>query len=68
MMTDNWFDETTDNALTADERNFYKVEKWTRGGTKVDQLLCAGNSLDKARDIFAAAVRHRGADMCFSVI
>ena len=34
-----WSDETTDNPLYADDRNFYKVEKWTRDGTKVDRLL-----------------------------
>ena len=39
----------------ADERNFYKAEKWTKDGQKVDRLLYAGNNLDKARDIFAEA-------------
>jgi hypothetical protein len=29
-----WSDEETDNPLLADDRNFYKVEKWTRDGTK----------------------------------
>jgi hypothetical protein len=33
------------NQVFADARNFYKVEKWTRDGTKVDSLLYAGNSL-----------------------
>jgi hypothetical protein len=33
-------DKETDNRLYADDRNFYKVEKWTRDGTKVDNLLC----------------------------
>ena len=42
-------DEETDDPHYADRRNFYKVEKWTRDGTKVDSLLYAGNSLDKAR-------------------
>jgi hypothetical protein len=37
----------------------YKVEKWTRDGMKVDSLLYAGNNLDKARDIFAKAIKHR---------
>jgi hypothetical protein len=54
-----WSDEETDNLLYADERDFYKVEKWTRDGTKVDSLLYAGNNLDKARKIFSAAVEHR---------
>jgi hypothetical protein len=35
----------------------YKVEKWTRDGMKVDSLLYAGNNLDKARDIFAKAIK-----------
>jgi hypothetical protein len=45
--------------LVADVRNFYKVEKWTRDNTKVDSLFYAGNNLDKARDIFAKAIKHR---------
>jgi hypothetical protein len=57
----NWSDETTDDPLHADERNFYKVEKWTKDGTKVDSLLYAGNNLDKARKLFAEAVKHRPA-------
>jgi hypothetical protein len=36
-------DEETDNPLHADDRNFYKLEKWTRDGAKVDRLLYAGN-------------------------
>jgi hypothetical protein len=54
-----WSEEETDNAFVADERNFYKVEKWTRDGSKVDSLLYAGNNLDKARDVFAKAIKHR---------
>lgn len=54
-----WSDEETDNPLLADDRNFYKVEKWTRDGTKVDSLLYAGNNLEKAREIFAQAIKHR---------
>ena len=48
-----------DSATYADDRNFYKVEKWTRDGTKVDHLLYAGNSLRKAQAAFARAVKHR---------
>jgi hypothetical protein len=54
-----WSDEETDDPLYADDRNFYKVEKWTKDGTKVDSLLYAGNNLDKARDIFAQSIKHR---------
>ena len=58
-MTDDWSDEQTKDPLVADVPNFYKVEKWTRDDTKVDSLLYAGNSLDKARDVFAKAIKHR---------
>jgi hypothetical protein len=54
-----WSDQETHDPLYADDRNFYKVEKWTRDGSKVDSLLYAGNNLDKARDIFAQAIKHR---------
>jgi len=52
-------DEETLNPLKADDRNFYKVEKWTKDGTKVDRMLYAGSNLDKARKVFAAAIKHR---------
>jgi hypothetical protein len=54
-----WIDEETDNPLLADDRNYYKVEKWTRDGMKVEDLLYAGNNLDKARSIFERTVKHR---------
>jgi hypothetical protein len=54
-----WSDEETNDPLVADVRNFYKVEKWTRDGEKVDSLLYAGDNLDKTRDIFANAIKHR---------
>ena len=54
-----WSEEETDSALLADDRNFYKVEKWTTDGTKVDRLLYTGNNLKKAQEIFAAAIQHR---------
>jgi hypothetical protein len=52
-------DEETDEPLVADHRNYYKVEKWTKDGAKVDRMLYAGSRLDKARDVFAKAVKHR---------
>jgi len=55
----NWSDEQIDNPLLADDRNYFKVEKWTKDGTKVDRMLYAGKDLDKARDIFAQAIKHR---------
>jgi hypothetical protein len=53
------FHEVTDSAIYADDRNFYKVEKWTRDGSKVDKLLYAGNSLESARAVFGYALKHR---------
>jgi hypothetical protein len=54
-----WSDEETNDPLVADVRNFYKVEKWTRDGMKVDRMLYGGNNLDKAREVFDSAIRHR---------
>jgi hypothetical protein len=51
--------EETNDPVIADHRNFYKVEKWTKDGSRVDHMLYAGSSLDKAREIFAAAIHHR---------
>src|SRR5262245_44894520 len=46
-------DEETDNSSYADDRPFYKLEKWTKDGAKVDRLLCAGNDLDRGRIVIA---------------
>jgi hypothetical protein len=54
-----WSDEETDNPLRADDCNFYKLEKWTKDGTKIERLLFAGNNLEKARELFAEAVKYR---------
>jgi hypothetical protein len=54
-----WSDEETDEPLLADHRNFYKVEKWSRDGQRVERMLFAGNSLDRARAIFQAEARRR---------
>ena len=48
-------DDEIDNPNLADERNYYKVEKWTRDGMKVDRPLYAG---DKALKLFAEAIKH----------
>jgi hypothetical protein len=37
--------ETTTDADYANQRNFYKVELWTKDDQRVEQLLHAGNSL-----------------------
>jgi hypothetical protein len=42
-----------------DRRNFYKVERWSRDGLRIDLMLYAGNNLDKVREIFQRAVKHR---------
>jgi hypothetical protein len=34
------------------------VEKWTKAG-RIERMLYAGSNLDKARQIFGAAVKHR---------
>jgi hypothetical protein len=56
---DDWSDEETADPLYADDRNFYKVEKWTKDGSRVERMLYAGSNLDKARELFAAAIKHR---------
>jgi hypothetical protein len=58
-MNNDWSNEQTDNALYADDRNFYKVEKWTKDGLHVTDLLYAGNNLERAREIFTAATKTR---------
>jgi hypothetical protein len=54
-----WSDEETDDPRYADRRNFYKVEKWSRDGMRVVELLFAGNNLDKARRIFERTHKDR---------
>ena len=55
----NWSDEETDDPHYADRRNFYKVEKWSRDGLRVELMLYGGNSLDKARRVFERTVKQR---------
>ena len=59
IIVPNWSDEETDNPFRADDRNFYKVEKWSKDGMKIERMLYAGNNLDKARKLFAEAIKHR---------
>jgi hypothetical protein len=42
-----WSSEETDDPVHADRRNFYKVEKWSRDGLRIELMLYAGNSLVK---------------------
>ncbi|MGC1354392.1 MAG: hypothetical protein WA851_01130 [Xanthobacteraceae bacterium] len=55
-----WSNGETENPLLADDRNFYKLEKWTKDGMKVGCMLYAGNNLDEARELFAEAIKRRG--------
>jgi hypothetical protein len=59
MVMSKWSDEETNEPLLADHRNHYKVEKWTKDGSRVERMLYAGSNLDKAREVFAAAIYHR---------
>jgi hypothetical protein len=34
----NWSDEETDEPLVSDHRNYYKVEKWSRDGQRVERM------------------------------
>jgi hypothetical protein len=43
----------------ADCSDPYTLEKWTKDGAKVDGVLYAGNNLDKARELFQQAIKHR---------
>jgi hypothetical protein len=46
--------EVTDPPLLAEDPNFHKVERWTRDGLHITDLLYAGNDVEKAQDL------HRG--------
>ena len=61
MSANDWSEEQTDDPLHADRRNFYKVEKWSRDGQRVTELLFAGSSLDKAKRVFDRWAKHRPA-------
>jgi hypothetical protein len=51
-----WSDEETDDPLYADQRNFYKVELWTKDEQRIERMLFAGSNLDKARRLFAGFI------------
>jgi hypothetical protein len=55
-------EETTTDPHYANDRNFFKVELWTPDDLHVERMLYAGNSLDRAREIFGDYARHRPAD------
>jgi hypothetical protein len=52
----NWSDEQTDQPLIVIST---KVEKWSRDGQRVTELLFAGSSLDKAKRVFDRWAKHR---------
>jgi hypothetical protein len=41
--------EETNDPLIADHRNFYKVEKWIKNGTKVTCCMPAGSGTKRLR-------------------
>ena len=43
-------DEETDEPLIANDRNYYKVGKWTKDGSKVERMLYAGSNLEETDD------------------
>jgi hypothetical protein len=47
--TADWAIEETDNSLYADERNFYKVEKWSKDDQCIDCMLWAGANATRPR-------------------
>jgi hypothetical protein len=59
LISDPAVHEETDDPKYADDRMFYKVEKWTRDGTTVDRMLYAGNNLERACELFLDAIKHR---------
>jgi hypothetical protein len=52
-------DKQTDDPAYADERDFYKVEAWSRDDELMVMMLFAGSSFDRAREIFEAEVKRR---------
>lgn len=60
MAEDDPFAEETDDPVKANERNFYKVERWDDHG-HITAMAYAGNRLDKAKAIFDAECAGRPA-------
>jgi len=52
-----WTEEETDNQVCVDTRAFFQVEEWTADDLHVARVIYARNRLDKAHDIFGAAIR-----------
>ena len=58
-MADDWTHQQTEKRGVCRPTQLYRVEKWTKDGSKVDRLLYAGNDLDMARELFREAVSQR---------
>lgn len=58
-MTDPFGHEATDDPHYANERNFYKLEQWSEDDQHVVRMIYAGNSLDRAKAEFSAAIARR---------
>jgi hypothetical protein len=57
---DSWGDQETTDPIDADNRAFFKVERWSKDGhDHIEEMLFAGNRLEKARTVFADAVKRR---------
>ena len=54
-----WSDEETDDPTHADRRNFYKVEKWSRDGQRVVDMLFAVERMTKHRPRIRLTIRQR---------
>ena len=57
-MSEHWPEEQTDDPHRADQRNFYKVEKWSRDGLHIEAMLYAGSNLNRAQAIFINLVKY----------
>jgi hypothetical protein len=55
-------EETTDDPVVADVRNFFKVELWTPDD-RVERMLYAGSNLYRARKIFVSQIGCRPGSM-----
>lgn len=58
-MSGHWSEKQTDDPHYADQRNFYKVERWSPDGMHIEEMLYAGSSLNRAQVIFASTVNRR---------
>ena len=43
--------------MLADDRNFYKLEKWTKDGMKVECMLYAGMATDERANRFTSRLQ-----------